>query len=56
MVKELGIAFVDIMRPVVEHPDPPSLYTFQTFRHFNEIGHALVARFAVNAFNRVLDQ
>lgn len=40
----LGLPFVDLWAVIAEHPDAASLYPFRRSNHFNEKGHALVAR------------
>ncbi len=40
----LELPFVDLWAVIAEHPDAASLYPFRRSNHFNEKGHALVAR------------
>lgn len=44
IVRVLGLPFIDIREAFTRHSDPASLFPFRARGHYNEVGHALVAK------------
>lgn len=52
VARDAGVPVLDLTPLFLEQPDPLSLFPFRTFGHYNEAGHALVARAVLDELGR----